>query len=171
MEELLRQILSKLDNMEKGFLVFQEETRQRFEQMDGRLTEMNGRLVGLEREMGAVKERLDRVETRLKGVEARLDGVEARLDGVEFRLDGVETELMEVKETLYRVETQLVDDVQILLRKIHEKVEEKSFEMDALNRRLHHAEAAIEQLQSKCDPLSWTCPLLKPVQQLSLIPV
>ncbi|WP_235468613.1 hypothetical protein [Geobacillus sp. Sah69] len=164
MEELLRQILSKLDNMEKGFLVFQEETRQRFEQMDGRLTEMNGRLVGLEREMGAVKERLDRVETRLKGVEARLDGVE-------FRLDGVETELTEVKETLYRVETQLVDDVQILLRKIHEKVEEKSFEMDALNRRLHHAEAAIEQLQSKCDPLSWTCPLLKPVQQLSLIPV
>lgn len=157
MEELLRQILSKLDNMEKGFLVFQEETRQRFEQMDGRLTEMNGRLVGLEREMGAVKERLDRVETRLKGVEARLDGVE--------------TELMEVKETLYRVETQLVDDVQILLRKIHEKVEEKSFEMDALNRRLHHTEAAIEQLQSKCDPLSWTCPLLKPVQQLSLIPV
>ncbi|MED4360529.1 hypothetical protein [Geobacillus stearothermophilus] len=142
MEELLRQILSKLDNMEKGFLVFQEETRQRFEQMDGRLTEMNGRLVGLEREMGAVKERLDRMETRLKGVEARLDGVETRLNGVE-------TELEEVKETLHRVETQLVDDVQILLRKIHEKVEEKSFEIYALNRRLHHAEAAIEQLQSK----------------------
>ncbi|MGG3161391.1 hypothetical protein ABEO87_06650 [Geobacillus stearothermophilus] len=135
MEELLRQILSKLDNMEKGFLVFQEETRQRFEQMDGRLTEMNGRLVGLEREMGAVKERLDRMETRL--------------DGVETRLDGVETELTEVKETLHRVETQLVDNVQILLRKIHEKVEEKSFEIYALNRRLHHAEAAIEQLQSK----------------------
>lgn len=138
----MRQILSKLDNMEKGFLVFQEETRQRFEQMDGRLTEMNGRLVGLEREMGAVKERLDRMETRLKGVEARLDGVETRLNGVE-------TELEEVKETLHRVETQLVDDVQILLRKIHEKVEEKSFEIYALNRRLHHAEAAIEQLQSK----------------------
>ncbi|MGG1559682.1 hypothetical protein [Geobacillus thermoleovorans] len=142
MEELLRQILSKLDNMEKGFLVFQEETRQRFEQMDGRLTEMNGRLVGLEQEMGAVKERLDRVETRLGGVETRLDGVETRLNGVE-------TELEEVKETLHRVETQLVDDVQILLRKIHEKVEEKSFEIYALNRRLHHAEAAIEQLQSK----------------------
>ncbi|WP_033026268.1 hypothetical protein [Geobacillus sp. CAMR5420] len=142
MEELLRQILSKLDNMEKGFLVFQEETRQRFEQMDGRLTEMNGRLVGLEQEMGAVKERLDRVETRLNGVETRLDGVETRLNGVE-------TELEEVKETLHRVETQLVDDVQILLRKIHEKVEEKSFEIYALNRRLHHAEAAIEQLQSK----------------------
>ncbi|AEV20786.1 hypothetical protein GTCCBUS3UF5_34850 [Geobacillus thermoleovorans CCB_US3_UF5] len=135
MEELLRQILSKLDNMEKGFLAFQEETRQRFEQMDGRLTEMNGRLVGLEQEMGAVKERLDRVETRLNGVETRLDGVE--------------TELTEVKETLHRVETPLVDDVQILLRKIHEKVEEKSFEIYALNRRLHHAEAAIEQLQSK----------------------
>ncbi|KDE46744.1 hypothetical protein DI44_16405 [Geobacillus sp. CAMR5420] len=138
----MRQILSKLDNMEKGFLVFQEETRQRFEQMDGRLTEMNGRLVGLEQEMGAVKERLDRVETRLNGVETRLDGVETRLNGVE-------TELEEVKETLHRVETQLVDDVQILLRKIHEKVEEKSFEIYALNRRLHHAEAAIEQLQSK----------------------
>lgn len=138
----MRQILSKLDNMEKGFLVFQEETRQRFEQMDGRLTEMNGRLVGLEQEMGAVKERLDRVETRLGGVETRLDGVETRLNGVE-------TELEEVKETLHRVETQLVDDVQILLRKIHEKVEEKSFEIYALNRRLHHAEAAIEQLQSK----------------------
>lgn len=138
----MRQILSKLDNMEKGFLVFQEETRQRFEQMDGRLTEMNGRLVGLEQEMSAVKERLDRVETRL-------NGVETRLDGVEMRLNGVETELEEVKETLHRVETQLVDDVQILLRKIHEKVEEKRFEIYALNRRLHHAEAAIEQLQSK----------------------
>lgn len=54
-----------------------------------------------------------------------------------------------MKETLYRVETQLVDDVQLWLRKIREKVEEKSFEIDALNRRLHHAEAAIEQLPSK----------------------
>ncbi|WP_369793576.1 hypothetical protein [Geobacillus sp. ZGt-1] len=61
----------------------------------------------------------------------------------------MEAELAKVKETLYRVETQLVDDVQILLRKIHEKVEEKSFEIYALNRRLHHAEAAIEQLPSK----------------------
>ncbi|MBB6281975.1 hypothetical protein [Geobacillus subterraneus] len=149
MEELLRQILSKLDNMEKGFLAFQDETRQRFEKMGDRLTEMSGRLVGLEQEMSAVKERLDRVETRLNGVEARLDGVETRLNGVEVRLDGVEAELAEVKETLHRVEAQLVDDMQILLGKIHEKVEEKRFEIYALNRRLHHAEAAIEQLQSK----------------------
>ncbi|EPR26460.1 MULTISPECIES: hypothetical protein [Geobacillus] len=61
----------------------------------------------------------------------------------------MEAELAKVKETLYRVETQLVDDVQLWLRKIREKVEEKSFEIDALNRRLHHAEAVIEQLPSK----------------------
>lgn len=69
-----------------GFQALQDEMREGFRQITGRL---NG------------------VEGRLGGVEGRLGGVEGRLDGVEGRLGAVEVKQEEHSRSLNRIERKL----------------------------------------------------------------
>lgn len=82
-----------------------------------------------------------------KEANGRLDRLENDMVNVKGRLEQVERGLCEVKEALLRLEKQAADDVHALLKNIGKKVEEKGFEIYALNKRLLHVKGAIEQIQ------------------------
>ena len=79
----------------------------------------------------------------------RISRLEEEMCDVKKRLARVETQLDEVKETVHRLEVQLANDVHTLLQNIYKKIDEKGFEIYALNKRLLRVEASIEQLQSQ----------------------
>ncbi|WMT19782.1 hypothetical protein [Parageobacillus toebii] len=135
MEALLRQILVKLDKMETNAEQFQVEVRDRFDQID--------------KCFATIETRLGRLEQGMEEVDGHLDRIENDMVDVKGRLERVERELCEAKAALFRLENQVADDVHALLKNIDKKVEEKGFEIYAINKRLLHVEGAIEQIQSQ----------------------
>ncbi len=96
-----------------------------------------------------MESRLDALEQEMKETNERISRLEEEMCDVKKRLEHVETQLSDVKETVQRLEIQLADDVRTLLQNIYKKIDEKGFEIYALNKRLLRVEASIEQLQSQ----------------------
>jgi predicted nucleic acid-binding Zn-ribbon protein len=93
--------------------------------------------------------RLVALENEMKETNKRISHLEKEMRDVKTWLEQVENQLGEVKESVQRLEVQLADDVHALLQSIHRKIDEKGFEIYALNKRLLRVEATIEQLQSQ----------------------
>ncbi|HZG59697.1 MAG TPA: hypothetical protein VEY68_04315 [Anoxybacillus sp.] len=117
MEELLKQILFKLDHFD-----------QKLDRIEGRL---------------------DRLEQRMDSLEQRMDGLEQRMASLETRQDRLESELQEVKGAVFRLEDSQPKDIYALLENIDKKLEERNFEMHALNKRVFKVEAELERINSR----------------------
>jgi predicted nucleic acid-binding Zn-ribbon protein len=124
MEELLKQILFKLDHFD-----------QKLDRIEGRLDRL--------------EQRMDSLEQRMDGLEQRMDGLEQRMASLETRQDRLESELQEVKEAVFRLEDSQPKDIYALLENIDKKLEERNFEMHALNKRVFKVEAELERINSR----------------------
>jgi chromosome segregation ATPase len=131
MEELLKQILFKLDHV------------------DQKLERIEGRLDRLEQRMDSLEQRMDGLEQRMDGLEHRMDGLEQRMASLEMRQDRLESELQEVKEAVFRLEDSQPQDIYALLENMDKKLEERNFEMHALNKRVFKVEAELERINSR----------------------
>lgn len=98
------------------------------EKLDLKLQPIYDRLTGVE-------DRLTGVEDRQTGVEVRLTGVEDRLTGVEDRQTSMEEDLTSVKKTCFRVENELIPQLNALyedriphaeFRRLSEQVEQNT---------------------------------------------
>ena len=83
MEELLRQILGRLDRMEQ-----QNETR--FDSLEKRFDSLEVRFDKLENRVGNLESRFDTLEGRFDALEGRFDNLEGRVDTLEGRFDALE---------------------------------------------------------------------------------
>ena len=83
MEELLRQILGRLDRMEQ-----QNETR--FDSLEKRFDSLEVRFDKLENRVGNLESRFDTLEGRFDALEGRFDNLEGRFDTLEGRFDALE---------------------------------------------------------------------------------
>lgn len=97
MEELLKKILSKFDDMDL-----------RFDKIESRLDKIESRLDNVESRLGSVESRLD-------SVESRLDGVESRLDNVESKINTMQDDITSLKQSAYLLENDIAPKVQVLL--------------------------------------------------------
>ena len=83
MEELLRQILGRLDRMEQ-----QNETR--FDSLEKRFDSLEVRFDKLENRVGNLESRFDTLEGRFDALEGHFDNLEGRFDTLEGRFDALE---------------------------------------------------------------------------------
>ena len=82
MEELLRQILGRLDRMEQ-----QNETR--FDSLEKRFDSLEVRFDKLENRVGNLESRFDTLEGRFDALEGRFDNLEGRFATLEGRFDAL----------------------------------------------------------------------------------
>ena len=105
------------------------------EKLDLKLQPIYDRLTGVEDRLTGVEDRQTGVEDRQTGVEDRLTGVEDRLTGVEDRQTSMEEDLTSVKKTCFRVENELIPQLNALyedriphaeFRRLSEQVEQNT---------------------------------------------
>ena len=97
MEELLRQILGRLDRMEQ-----QNETR--FDSLEKRFDSLEVRFDKLENRVGNLESRFDTLEGRFDALEGRFDNLEGRFDTLEGRFDNLEGQVRENTDLLKAIQ-------------------------------------------------------------------
>ena len=97
MEELLRQILGRLDRMEQ-----QNETR--FDSLEKRFDSLEVRFDKLENRVGNLESRFDTLEGRFDALEGRFDNLEGRFDTLEGRFDALEDRFTTLEGRFYTIE-------------------------------------------------------------------
>lgn len=90
MEEMLKQILSKLDAMDKGNKEFREEVNQRFNQVDERFNQIDAKLHDLDNrseillsDIQGVSKKLDRQIASSRSNSVKLRELEMRVEDLE----------------------------------------------------------------------------------------
>jgi predicted nucleic acid-binding Zn-ribbon protein len=71
----------KVDNLSNSFENFKEETNEKFSNLDNRMENLEGRMDGL--------------ENRMENLEGRMDGLENRMDNLETKVDNIQTDMKE----------------------------------------------------------------------------
>ena len=167
MEELLRQILGRLDRMEQ-----QNETR--FDSLEKRFDSLEVRFDKLENRVGNLESRFDTLEGRFDALEGRFDNLEGRFDTLEGRFDALEDrfttlegrfDTIEVRfdtlEGQVRENTDLLKAIQHNTEVLNAKVEALTLttaskdavarldaKFEVLNARLFQQEVEIHQLKA-----------------------
>ncbi len=70
---------------------FVKETRERFDQLDGRVDRLEDRMDKLDSRMDRLEGRMDKLDSCMDRLEGRMDKVESRLDKIDNRLDKIDT--------------------------------------------------------------------------------
>ncbi len=153
MEELLRQILGRLDRMEN-----QNETR--FDSLEKRFDSLEVRFDKLENRVGNLESRFDNLEGRFDTLEGRFDALEDRFTTLEGRFDTIEGRFDNL-EGQVRENTDLLKAIQHNTEVLNAKVEaltlttaskDSAARLDAkfevLNARLFQQEVEIHQLKA-----------------------
>ena len=160
MEELLRQILGRLDRMEQ-----QNETRfdsleVRFDKLENRVGNLESRFDTLEGRFDALEGRFDNLEGRFDTLEGRFDALEDRFTTLEGRFDTIEGRFDNL-EGQVRENTDLLKAIQHNTEVLNAKVEALTLttaskdavarldaKFEVLNARLFQQEVEIHQLKA-----------------------
>ncbi|NCB77887.1 MAG: hypothetical protein EOM42_12515 [Negativicutes bacterium] len=124
MEELLRQILGRLDRMEQ-----QNETR--FDSLEKRFDSLEVRFDKLENRVGNLESRFDTLEGRFDALEGRFDNLEGRFDTLEGRFDALEDRFTTLEGRFDNLEGQVRENTD-LLKAIQHNTEVLNAKVEAL---------------------------------------
>ena len=131
MEELLRQILGRLDRMEQ-----QNETRfdsleKRFDSLEVRFDKLENRVGNLESRFDTLEGRFDALEGRFDNLEGRFDNLEGRFDTLEGRFDALEDRFTTLEGRFDNLEGQVRENTD-LLKAIQHNTEVLNAKVEAL---------------------------------------
>lgn len=131
MEELLRQILGRLDRMEQ-----QNETRfdsleKRFDSLEVRFDKLENRVGNLEGRFDTLEGRFDALEGRFDNLEGRFDTLEGRFDTLEGRFDALEDRFTTLEGRFDNLEGQVRENTD-LLKAIQHNTEVLNAKVEAL---------------------------------------
>ena len=146
MEELLRQILGRLDRMEQ-----QNETR--FDSLEKRFDSLEVRFDKLENRVGNLESRFDTLEGRFDALEGRFDNLEGRFDTLEGRFDNLEGQVRENTDLLKAIQrnTEVLNakvEALTLTTASKDAVARLDAKFEVLNARLFQQEVEIHQLKA-----------------------
>ena len=146
MEELLRQILGRLDRMEQ-----QNETR--FDSLEKRFDSLEVRFDKLENRVGNLESRFDTLEGRFDALEGRFDNLEGRFDTLEGRFDNLEGQVRENTDLLKVIQhnTEVLNakvEALTLTTASKDAVARLDAKFEVLNARLFQQEVEIHQLKA-----------------------
>ena len=160
MEELLRQILGRLDRMEQ-----QNETRfdsleKRFDSLEVRFDKLENRVSNLESRFDTLEGRFDNLEGRFDTLEGRFDALEdrfttleGRFDTIEGRFDNLEGQVRENTDLLKAIQhnTEVLNaklEALTLTTASKDAVARLDAKFEVLNARLFQQEVEIHQLKA-----------------------
>ena len=153
MEELLRQILERLDRMEQ-----QNETRfdsleKRFDSLEVRFDKLENRVGNLESRFDTLEGRFDALEGRFDNLEGRFDTLEGRFDTLEGRFDNLEGQVRENTDLLKAIQhnTEVLNakvEALTLTTASKDAVARLDAKFEVLNARLFQQEVEIHQLKA-----------------------
>ena len=153
MEELLRQILGRLDRMEQ-----QNETRfdsleKRFDSLEVRFDKLENRVGNLESRFDTLEGRFDALEGRFDNLEGRFDTLEGRFDTLEGRFDNLEGQVRENTDLLKAIQhnTEVLNakvEALTLTTASKDAVARLDAKFEVLNARLFQQEVEIHQLKA-----------------------
>ena len=153
MEELLRQILGRLDRMEQ-----QNETRfdsleKRFDSLEVRFDKLENRVGNLESRFDTLEGRFDALEGRFDALEGRFDTLEGRFDTLEGRFDNLEGQVRENTDLLKAIQhnTEVLNakvEALTLTTASKDAVARLDAKFEVLNARLFQQEVEIHQLKA-----------------------
>ncbi|MEA4835973.1 MAG: hypothetical protein VB133_12640 [Anaeromusa sp.] len=153
MEELLRQILGRLDRMEQ-----QNETRfdsleKRFDSLEVRFDKLENRVGNLESRFDTLEGRFDALEGRFDNLEGRFDALEGRFDTLEGRFDNLEGQVRENTDLLKAIQhnTEVLNakvEALTLTTASKDAVARLDAKFEVLNARLFQQEVEIHQLKA-----------------------
>ena len=131
MEELLRQILGRLDRMEQ-----QNETRfdsleKRFDSLEVRFDKLENRVSNLESRFDTLEGRFDALEGRFDNLEGRFDTLEGRFDALEDRFTTLEGRFDTIEGRFDNLEGQVRENTD-LLKAIQHNTEVLNAKVEAL---------------------------------------
>ncbi|PLR78413.1 hypothetical protein CU633_05385 [Bacillus sp. V3-13] len=136
MEELLKEILVKLDGQDKRFDQMEKNINERFEQFDNRFEQM-------EKNINERFEQFDnRFEQMEKNMNERFEEVDKGFDQMEKRFDKLE-ERLEITDVQYK------DDVLTLLHSIHKRTKDNEKDMGLIIKKLAEHERIINRISQQ----------------------
>lgn len=72
-----------------------------------------------------------------------------RFDSLEAKMSTMELDIKDVKSSVKRIEENEPQDITAMLNNINDKLELKSYDVSALNKRLFNVESTIEQMREQ----------------------
>ncbi|BBB92987.1 MAG TPA: hypothetical protein PKA28_01865 [Methylomusa anaerophila] len=142
MEELLRQILSRLDQMEQGqqqLFVGQQQTNQRFDRIESDITGIKSDITGIKSDITGIKSDITDLKTTVSNIEGQQIENSRIIHALRHNSEEVNAQLHNIGHNL---------DVLTGKAATKEDVSELNAKFEVLNSRLFHQEAAIHQLKA-----------------------
>ena len=107
---------------------------------------MKEELQSFKQVQGAFKQELESFKESQEEMKVKMDN---RFDSLEENVSYMQGDIAEIKKSIHRLEKNEPQNIMNMLKMIHTKIEDKDFDIIALNKRLFRVESAVEQLQNK----------------------
>lgn len=106
MEQILQQILQKLDNLENGQKNLEnrfDNLESRFDNLESRFDNLENRFISLENEVKDMKSQLDENTQLTKAIYHRQEETDAKLENLSFNHHKLHGDVSNIKETLQNI--------------------------------------------------------------------
>lgn len=103
-------------------------------------------------EMKSLNQRLSHVESNMATKQDLMDirvQMNSRFDTLETKMSYVESDVASIKATVDLIASETPQDVMGMLKQINAKLEEKNYDVQALNKRLFKVESVVERVTTE----------------------